>query len=59
MITGDNYTQAIGLFTDTEVQINIFNISKFNSDNKGQKKGGVALAPKMKRLSEYLALVLF
>lgn len=54
VITGDNYTQAIGLFTDTEVQINIFNISKFNSDNKGQKKGGVALAPKMKRLSEYL-----
>ena len=54
VITGDNYTQAIGLFTDAEVQINIFNISKFNSDNKGQKKGGVALAPKMKRLSEYL-----
>src|SRR5690606_38860562 len=33
---------------------NIFNISKFNSDNKGSKSGGVALAPKMKRLSEYL-----
>lgn len=54
IITGDNYAQQGGLFSDTEIRINIFNISKFNSDNKGQKKGGVALAPKMKRLSEYL-----
>ena len=50
VITGDNYDQAHGLFSDTEVQINIFNISKFNSDNKGGKGG----APKMKRLAEYL-----
>ncbi|MFV0211939.1 DEAD/DEAH box helicase family protein [Empedobacter falsenii] len=54
IITGDNYAQQGALFSESEVRINIFNISKFNSDNKGQKKGGVALAPKMKRLSEYL-----
>jgi len=54
IITGDNYTQQGALFSGSEVRINIFNISKFNSDSKGQKKGGIALAPKMKRLSEYL-----
>lgn len=54
IITGDNYAQQGALFSGSEIRINIFNISKFNSDNKGQKKGGVALAPKMKRLSEYL-----
>lgn len=54
IITGDNYAQQGALFSESEIRINIFNISKFNSDNKGQKKGGVALAPKMKRLSEYL-----
>ncbi|MBE0393441.1 DEAD/DEAH box helicase [Flavobacterium sp. PL002] len=54
IITGDNYAQQGGLFSESDIRINIFNISKFNSDNKGTKKGGVALAPKMKRLSEYL-----
>lgn len=54
IITGDNYAQQGALFSESEIRINVFNISKFNSDNKGQKKGGVALAPKMKRLSEYL-----
>lgn len=54
IITGDNYAQQGGLFSESEIRINIFNISKFNSDNKGTKSGGVALAPKMKRLSEYL-----
>jgi type III restriction enzyme len=54
IITGDNYAQQGALFSDSEIRINIFNISKFNSDNKGTKSGGVALAPKMKRLSEYL-----
>lgn len=54
IITGDNYAQQGALFSESEVRINIFNISKFNSDNKGSKSGGVALAPKMKRLSEYL-----
>jgi len=54
IITGDNYTQQGSLFDGEEIRINIFNISKFNSDNKGQKKDGVILPPKIKRLSEYL-----
>lgn len=54
IITGENYAQLGGLFRDSEVRINIFNVAKFNSDNKGTKKGGISLAPKIKRLSEYL-----
>lgn len=54
IITGENYAQMGGLFRDSEVRINIFNVAKFNSDNKGSKKDGVALAPRIKRLSEYL-----
>lgn len=54
IITGDNYAQQGALFNDSEIRINIFNISKFNSDNKVSRSGGIALAPKMKRLSEYL-----
>ncbi len=50
VITGDNYDQAHSLFSDKEIQINVFNISKFNTDSKESKKG----VPKMKRLSEYL-----
>ncbi len=48
---GDNYTQQGNLFGDKEIRINIFNIAKFNSDNKGTKKEGVSLAPRIKRLS--------
>lgn len=54
IITGDNYNEQGNLFREGEIRINIFNISKFNSDNKGQKKDGIALAPRIKRLSEYL-----
>jgi type III restriction enzyme len=54
VITGDNYNQLGGLFKDTEVRINIFNIAKFNSDNKATKKDGQSLPPRIKRLSEYL-----
>ena len=50
IITGDNYEQARGLFSEKEIQINVFNISKFNKDSKEDKKG----EPRMKRLSEYL-----
>ena len=50
VITGDNYDQAHSLFSENQIQINVFNISKFNTDSKESKKG----APKMKRLSEYL-----
>ncbi len=54
IITGDNYAQHGALFSESEIRINIFNISKFNSDNKETKQGGVSLAPRIKRLSEYL-----
>ena len=54
IITGDNYAQQGTLFADSEIRINIFNIAKFNSDNRGTRQGGVSLAPKIKRLSEYL-----
>lgn len=50
IITGDNYNMARNLFSENQIQINIFNISKFNKDSKVGKKG----APKMRRLSEYL-----
>ena len=50
VINGDNYNSASGLFSEKEIQINIFNISKFNSDSKEGKKG----APRMRRISEYL-----
>ncbi len=54
IITGDNYAQQGNMFAESEIRINIFNIAKFNSDNKGTKKDGISLAPKIKRLSEYL-----
>lgn len=49
IITGDNYenARAEGLFS--EVQINVFNISKLNKDSS-EKKG----VPRIKRLSEYI-----
>ncbi|MDE6649982.1 MAG: DEAD/DEAH box helicase family protein [Muribaculaceae bacterium] len=49
IVTGENYQERTGaLFSDLE--INIFNISKFNKDSKECKKG----LPRMRRLSEYL-----
>jgi len=56
VITGENYlsVRPNPLFEFENIEINIFNIAKFNSDNKASKKKGVSLAPRMKRLSEYL-----
>ncbi len=59
VINGDNYAQNNlaqqgGVFAGTEVRINIFNIAKFNADSKGSRQKGVALPPRIKRLSEYL-----
>ena len=49
IVTGATYTDRPGhIFSD--VEINIFNISKFNKESKEGDKG----APKMRRLSEYL-----
>ena len=51
IITGETYEQHGDLVSqaiDAPVQVNIFNISKINSEVRGGK------APKIKRLSEYL-----
>jgi len=52
IITGDNYEDGRGtrgdLFDIGEVHINIFNISKINSEVRGGR------APRIKRLSEYI-----
>ena len=53
VIDGENYNNFHGHYNNIYgcVEINIFNIAKFNSDSKeGGKKG----APRMRRLSEYL-----
>lgn len=51
VITGDTYEKAVTLFSKKEIQINIFNIAKFNTESKEGGKKGV---PKMRRLAEYL-----
>jgi len=48
IINGDNYNQAGGLDLAGSVNINIFNISKINSETRGGKE------PRIKRMSEYL-----
>lgn len=54
IITGDNYNQVSSLFSETEVRINIFNVSKFAKETKPVKEGGKNMTPRIKRLSEYL-----
>ena len=49
VITGDNYEQRTGGFAElSRVRINIFNISKINSEVRGGK------SPRIRRLSEYI-----
>jgi type III restriction enzyme len=52
IITGDNYERAdvarTGSLIEVGIQVNIFNISKINSEVRGGK------APRIKRLSEYI-----
>ena len=52
VITGDNYERAdvarTGVLIEGGIQINIFNISKINSEVRGGK------SPRIKRLSEYI-----
>jgi len=57
IVTGDNYQDGLGIRSDgllpgvawgTDVHINIFNISKINSEVRGGR------SPKIKRLSEYI-----
>lgn len=54
IITGDNYNQVSSLFSETEIRINIFNVSKFARETKPVKEGGKDMTPRIKRLSEYL-----
>lgn len=49
VVTGDTYNERSG-YAFSDVEINIFNISKFNKDSKESTKG----VPRMRRLSEYL-----
>ena len=55
IITGDNYASLGGLFSESEIRINVFNISKFNKDastpTRGAEKGRL---PRIRRLAEYL-----
>ncbi|MGY3714927.1 DEAD/DEAH box helicase family protein [Sutcliffiella cohnii] len=52
IITGDNYDSGLKVIKDSffenEIHINIFNISKINTEVRGGK------APRIKRLSEYI-----
>ena len=49
VITGDNYEQRTGGFAElSRVRINIFNVSKINSEVRGGK------SPRIRRLSEYI-----
>lgn len=48
IVTGDTYEQHQQLALDETVRINIFNISKINSEVRGGRE------PRIKRLSEYL-----
>ena len=52
VITGDNYERADvarnGALIESGIQVNIFNISKINSEVRGGK------SPRIKRLSEYI-----
>jgi type III restriction enzyme len=48
IITGDNYEKAATITDFVRCKINIFNISKINSEVRGGK------SPRIKRLSEYI-----
>ncbi|MGN0007695.1 MAG: DEAD/DEAH box helicase family protein [Alistipes sp.] len=52
VVNGETYNNFNGQYnTSGSIEINIFNIAKFNTDNKESAKKG---APRMRRLSEYL-----
>lgn len=48
--TGDTYQQRGGLFNDEGIEINIFNISKINTDTRGR----AGATPNFKKMNEYL-----
>src|SRR3990167_8526414 len=53
IVTGDNYNSIGDLFREQEIRINVFNISKINSEMRGGK------LHRIKRLSEYLGYSYF
>ncbi len=53
IVTGDNYNSIGDLFREQEIRINVFNISKINSEMRG------GMLPRIKRLSEYLGYSYF
>jgi type III restriction enzyme len=54
IITGDNYASLGGLFSESEIRINVFNISKFNKDASNPRGKDKGQLPRIKRLAEYL-----
>ncbi len=54
VVSGEDYGQSRNLFAEQIVYIHLFNVAKFNSETRGSKKGGEVIAPKIKRLSEYI-----
>lgn len=51
IITGDNYSSVNSISSHIDIQISIFNISKFNTESKEGGKKGLS---RMRRLSEFL-----
>ena len=54
VVSGEDYGQSRNLFDHSIVYIHLFNVAKFNSETRGSKKGGEAVAPRIKRMSEYI-----
>ncbi len=54
VVSGEDYGQSRNLFAEQIVYIHLFNVAKFNSETRGSKKGGEVIAPRIKRLSEYI-----
>lgn len=54
VVSGEDYGQARNLFDQSILYIHLFNVAKFNSETRGTKKGGAVIAPRIKRLSEYI-----
>ncbi|MFR9543054.1 MAG: DEAD/DEAH box helicase family protein [Rikenellaceae bacterium] len=54
VVSGEDYGQSRNLFAEQIVYIHLFNVAKFNSETRGTKKGGQAIAPRIKRMSEYI-----
>ncbi len=53
IITGDNYNSRSDLYKAQEIRINVFNISKINSEMRGGKP------PRIKRIEDYLGIPYF